>query len=161
MEARQRRIRRISPELQTVARDLRREMTRAEAVLWEALRGRRLAGLKFRRQHAIGTSVLDFCCPTARLVIEVDGGVHEADEVAAHDRARDEQFTAAGYTVLRVRNEDVFRDLPGVLDRIAATAMKNRAPVCEFAGPATNRDLENHPSVEAPPLPGLGEGAGG
>ena len=66
-----RRVRGISPELQAAARELRRQMTPAEARLWEALRDRRLAGLKFRRQHGVGTSVLDFYCRSAKLVVEV------------------------------------------------------------------------------------------
>src|SRR5215207_3132388 len=154
---RARRVRGISTELQTVARELRREMTPAESVLWDALRGRRFAGLKVRRQHAVGTSVLDFCCPAAHLIVEVDGGIHEADEIAAHDRARDEHFAAAGYTVLRVRNEGVLRDLKAVLDRITEAAMRSRARHQQSAAPAAGLDLQNHPVVEAPPLPVLGE----
>ncbi len=121
-----RQIRGVSSEMQAVASELRRKMTPAETVLWGALRDRRLAGLKFRRQHGVGTRVLDFYCPAARLLVEVDGGVHDADEVAAHDRARDEHFAAAGYTIVRVRNEDVLHDLATVLARIEAAARPRR-----------------------------------
>jgi very-short-patch-repair endonuclease len=65
------------------ARELRTRQTPAESILWDALRGRRLAGLKFRRQHPIGTFVVDFCCPDRRLAIELDGPVHA--EQREHD----------------------------------------------------------------------------
>jgi very-short-patch-repair endonuclease len=60
------------------ARDLRIRQTAAEVMLWEALRNRRLDGVKFRRQHPVGPFVIDFCCPERRLAIEVDGGIHAA-----------------------------------------------------------------------------------
>jgi very-short-patch-repair endonuclease len=60
----------------TAARDLRAHETSVEDLLWEELRGRRLDGMKFRRQHPIGAFVVDFCCAESRLVIELDGGIH-------------------------------------------------------------------------------------
>jgi 5-methyltetrahydrofolate--homocysteine methyltransferase len=97
-------------------------MTGAERVLWESLRDRRLDGLKFRRQYAVGPYVLDFCCPSLRLAVEVDGAVHDATEQVIRDGLRTEHLALFDYLVLRVRNEDVFTNLGAVLDRISAVA---------------------------------------
>ena len=102
------------------ARDLRVRETSAEALLWDALRGRRLDGLKFRRQHPVGPFVLDLCCPDCRLAIELDGGVHEGQ--GDRDADRDAMLTAAGYRVLRFPNEAVHNHLAEVLDSIRTAA---------------------------------------
>ena len=81
------------------ARDLRTGETLAEDLLWEELRGRRLDGMKFRRQHPVGTFVIDFCCVEYRLAIELDGGVHE--EQQEQDAEREAILAAAGYRVIR------------------------------------------------------------
>jgi 5-methyltetrahydrofolate--homocysteine methyltransferase len=93
-------------------------MTPAEEVLWRALRDRNLIGLKFRRQHVFGPYVLDFCCPAAWLVVELDGEIHDDAEHVVYDAARTEYMNAHGYRVIRFRNEEVFNDLPRVLSRI-------------------------------------------
>jgi very-short-patch-repair endonuclease len=100
------------------ARDLRRRMTPAEEMLWAALRDRALVGMKFRRQHVMGPYVLDFCCPAGWLVVEVDGDGHNEEERRVYDEARTEYLRAAGYRVVRFRNEEVMNDLAGVLGRI-------------------------------------------
>jgi very-short-patch-repair endonuclease len=99
---------------------MRRNMTPAEKKLWEALRGKQLGGLKFRAQHPVGPFILDFYCPACKLVVELDGGVHEGQ--AAHDEARTGQLNDYGYKVIRFRNEEVLGDLPSVLERILAAA---------------------------------------
>jgi very-short-patch-repair endonuclease len=66
-------------EIKARARELRKVMTPAEKMLWQQLRGRGLNGLKFRRQHPLGNLIVDFYCAEHRLVIEVDGGIHDAD----------------------------------------------------------------------------------
>src|SRR5262245_41572503 len=95
------------------ARLLRARETWAEDLLWEALRSRRLDGLKFRRQHPIGPFVVDFCCTEYRLAIELDGSVH-ADQ-REHDVQREAILAGAGYTVLRFHNEQLRNNLPDVL----------------------------------------------
>lgn len=111
-------VRGVTPELQVVAHALRRAPTAAEAVLWSALQGRRLRGLKFRFQHPVGTFVLDFYCPALRLVVEVDGAIHEDAAVAGKDRERQRYLENYGYRVIRFQNETVLKDLALVLDRI-------------------------------------------
>ena len=114
------RIRGTTVEIEEAARRLRRNMTPAEQKLWEALKGRQVAGLKFRCQHPVGPFVLDFYCPTRKLVVELDGGIHELQE--NRDQARTDQLADYGYRVIRFRNEEVFNDLDSVLQRILQAA---------------------------------------
>jgi len=116
------RIRGVSPEVGAAARALRSAMTPAEQRLWSALQGQRLYGLRFRIQHPLGPFILDFCCPSHRLIVELDGAVHDQPERAQHDVARTAQLTDYGYRVLRFRNDEVLGNLPGVLARIVAAA---------------------------------------
>jgi len=107
----------------TAARRSRREPTVAEAAVWKLLRGRRLGELKFRRQMPIGPYLADFCCPSLRLIIELDGGVHvlRSDD----DPRRDGWLTAkAGFTVLRFDNEAVLRNPAVVLEAVRAHAAR-------------------------------------
>ena len=114
--------------LQTVemARELRRRMTPPEARLWVCLRGKRLEGLKFRRQHPIGPYVLDFYCPSAKLAVEVDGQGHEQPDQVAHDRRRTAWPRDRGLRVVRLAAEDVRLHLDDVVDFIRQTAMNRR-----------------------------------
>jgi very-short-patch-repair endonuclease len=90
------------------ARESRKNQTSAEAKLWSLLRDRRLIKRKFRRQHPIGIYVVDFACPTARLVIEVDGPSHDNAEQQAFDQQRTEYLEREGWRVMRFKNEDVY-----------------------------------------------------
>jgi very-short-patch-repair endonuclease len=109
---------RTSETMMASARLLRQEQTRAEAVLWDALRDRRLAGLKFRRQHALRWCVVDFYCPEHHLAIEVDGPLHLQQQ--DQDRARDERLALEGIRVLRVTNDQVLHALDATLQFIDA-----------------------------------------
>lgn len=97
------------------ARALRHEMTDAERMLWEALR-RNALGCRVRAQHVIRGWIVDFYVPSARLVVEVDGDVHELQ--ADEDARRTEALHAEGLRVIRFRNEDVLGALPRVIARI-------------------------------------------
>ncbi len=101
-------------------RDLRRDSTGAEQLLWEALRDRQPRGLKFRRQHPVKPFILDFYCPSCKLAVELDGAVHDGQ--AGQDEWRTEYLAQFGYRVIRFRNEEVLADLPAVLGRIAHAA---------------------------------------
>jgi very-short-patch-repair endonuclease len=102
-----------------IARKLRRKQTNAERELWLRLRDRRLNGLKFRRQVPIGGYVVDFCCESARLIVELDGGQHV--ERSEADAKRTAELEAQGYLVLRFWNNDVLRNIDGVLECIIDT----------------------------------------
>ena len=102
------------------ARELRRRQTPAEELLWELLRGRKLAGAKFRRQHQFGPYICDFYCHEARLVVECDGAPHRNPEQRSADHERDDNMRAEGLAVLRYWNEEILNDTGRVLDEIAA-----------------------------------------
>jgi very-short-patch-repair endonuclease len=106
----------VSNELFNRSKELRREMTPAEAKLWARLRAGRLEGFHFRRQQVIDRFIVDFYCHQAELVVEVDGDVHLEQE--AYDRQRDAYLSARGLRVLRVTNRDVNGNLEGVLTAI-------------------------------------------
>jgi very-short-patch-repair endonuclease len=100
------------------ARKLRREMTEAEARLWSRLRGGHFMGLSFRRQHPIGSYILDFYCPQIRLAIEVDGGQHGSPASQRTDGRRTNRLAESGISQLRFWNHEVLANIDGVLDEI-------------------------------------------
>jgi very-short-patch-repair endonuclease len=110
----------VSPEIRRrmieVAREFRKDPTPGEKILWNELRGKKLDGIKFRRQQPIGYFVVDFYSSTYRLVIEVDGPIHE-DQVEA-DRARQEILEALGLSVLRIKTEIIEQNLLMALEAI-------------------------------------------
>ena len=108
----------IPKTLLTHARSLRRGMTDAEQRLWFCLRGRQMDGCKSRRQHPLGSYVLDFYCPAHRLAIELDGGQHNTCEGRDKDRRRSAWLKQQRIRVLRFWNNDVLENLEGVLTRI-------------------------------------------
>jgi very-short-patch-repair endonuclease len=108
----------VSPQLRRRARALRREMTDAERKLWYALRDRRFARFKFRRQVPLGPFIVDFVCFEQRLVIEVDGGQHAG---SARDQRRDRWLAANEFRVMRFWNNEVLRNLEGVKTVLAQT----------------------------------------
>ena len=109
------------------ARTMRRALTPPEAQLWAQLKGRKLEGLKFRRQHPIGPYILDFYCADLELAVEVDGLIHgDADQIH-HDERRTAWLAAQGLSVLRVASCDVRDDVEGVLNAIRNTALTPKA----------------------------------
>ena len=102
------------------ARRLRNDPTFAERQLWQALR--QVEGRRFRRQAPMGAYVVDFVCHGSRLIIEVDGGVHEMDAVAQRDAERDLWLAERGYQVLRLTNWEVLADIDAVVRRIITAA---------------------------------------
>jgi len=117
-----------------VARELRRRRTETEQRVWDVVRRRQIHGLQFRQQHPIGPYVVDFVCYSARLVVEIDGAVH--NQQREYDVERDDYLQQMGYTVLRFSVDRILNDMGGVLSEIETACV-------------------------APPLPRTGEGAGG
>jgi very-short-patch-repair endonuclease len=103
------------------ARKLRASQTNAEARLWQALRGRRLAQWKFRRQHPIDKYIIDFVTIEGKLLVEVDGATHGTELEIARDAERTKLLEAFGFHVVRVSNIDVYENLDGVLEMIDQT----------------------------------------
>ncbi|MGX9430152.1 MULTISPECIES: endonuclease domain-containing protein [Bradyrhizobium] len=100
------------------ARSLRASQTSAEAKLWQALRNRKLARWKFRRQHPIDRYIVDFVTLDGKLIVEVDGATHSRDSEIKYDEARTKVLEACGFLVVRVQNTDVYENLDGVLEMI-------------------------------------------
>ena len=107
-------------------------MTKAENVLWEALKGKQLDGLKFRAQHPVGPFILDYWCPARKLVVEVDGGVHRDQH--DYDETRTKQLESYGYRVIRFNNDQVLADLPSVLEKIREAANSSPPPTPQLLG---------------------------
>ena len=109
----------LDSRLNSFARSMRSNPTEPEKRLWRRLSASQLGGFKFRRQAQIGSSIVDFYCPAINLAIEVDGDTHDA----GRDRTRDAALAMHGVHILRVRNDEVMRNIDGVLDHILAKAL--------------------------------------
>ncbi|QDT55375.1 hypothetical protein Pan44_34180 [Caulifigura coniformis] len=105
-----------NPDALGHARQLRRNLTFPERLLWSRLRDRRLSGQKFVRQAPIGPFIVDFLCRQHSLVIELDGASH--DNRGRRDMARQRQLEASGFRVIRFSNDDVLREMDTVLEAI-------------------------------------------
>jgi very-short-patch-repair endonuclease len=108
-----------SNDIHEVCYNLRVNQTEAEKILWECLRRHRHHGYKFRRQHPIGEFIVDFYCPATKLVIEVDGPIHDDEEHQIYDSFRDKKLESRGLRVLRFTNWEVQNELDGVLEEIS------------------------------------------
>ena len=108
------------------ARRLRRTMTPAETLLWGSLRGRRVSGLKFRRQQIIDGYIADLYCAEVGLVVELDGPIH--DSQIEYDALRDSVMAARGLTILRIPNRRIGLELEQVLNEIATFAPRTHPP---------------------------------
>jgi len=109
-------------KLYQYARELRQEPTVSEKLLWTAIRNRKLNNLKFRRQHPIDKFIVDFYCNEKKLVIELDGGVHDIKRNKEYDDARTAMLAGLNICVLRFRNEEIIKDIEIVLEKIRETA---------------------------------------
>jgi very-short-patch-repair endonuclease len=140
-----------------VAPQFRKQPTPSEAILWQALRGKQLDGRKFRRQQPIGPFVVDFFCPSERLIVEVDGPIHDQQRDA--DRQRQELLESLGLRFIRIAAADIETDLDATLATIRTALLPPGAADLPAlpgdAAPATTR------AAHLPPLPGVGEGGRG
>ena len=113
---------RTTPKGYERARQLRKELTPAEQKLWAYLRGKKLNGVSFRRQHAIGNYIVDFCAIKQKLIIELDGSQHLEQE--KYDRERTAYLESQGYKVIRFWNNDVMNNISDVI-RAIDTILRN------------------------------------
>ncbi len=100
-------------------RGLRKNQTETEKKLWWQIRGN-ILGVKFKRQHSIGGYILDFYCAEKKLIIELDGEIHNTKEAQEYDAVRDKYFSDLGYRTIRFLNEGVEKEIEKVLDKIKA-----------------------------------------
>ncbi len=99
-------------------------MTPTETILWEILRNRKFKGLKFRRQVNIGHYIVDFLCKEYKVVLEIDGGIHEEEAQKEHDQCRTIFLSEHGYKILRIKNEDIYNNLQFTLENIYSFIQK-------------------------------------
>ncbi len=107
-----------------IARKLRREMTLPEVLLWQRLKQSEFG---FRKQHPCGPYVVDFYCPAAKLVIEIEGIVHGMGDRPEHDEVRSAWLEGRGFEVLRIAASEVLKDVDGIADAIVAACRERRA----------------------------------
>jgi very-short-patch-repair endonuclease len=107
-----------NPDTVSRARENRANLPKAEEHLWALLRDRRFIKRKFRRQHTIGVYAVDFACPAVKLVIELDGPLHDGEEQLAFDEQRTEYLERSGWRVIRFKNDELFADSGAVMRRI-------------------------------------------
>jgi len=105
-------------ELKARRKHLRNNGTSAEATLWTLLSNKQLEGRKFRRQHSIKNYIVDFYCPSEKLIIELDGDIHFSEAGLEYDQKRDSELRELGFKIIRIENEDVFLATMAVLDKI-------------------------------------------
>ena len=108
-------------------RELRNNCTAAEALLWKHLQKRQVLGKKFRRQHSIGPFIVDFYCPECRVIVELDGGVHDEYWVGEYDAARAKFLEENGMLELRFENNVVFDNIEAVLETIKVALLSRNA----------------------------------
>jgi very-short-patch-repair endonuclease len=110
-----------TPDVFKKARELRRYETEAEKMLWSKLCRNQMVGLQFRRQHPINRFIVDFYCVKIKLVIEVDGNIHELPENKIYDIGRSQILNDFGITVIRVLNEEIIDDINNTIKQIEET----------------------------------------
>lgn len=142
---------RVSFEMRQKARALRLHATKAESLLWYELRELRPQGLIFRRQAPIGPYIVDFLGPSVRLIVEIDGNLHETEVGKRHDANRDAYLKSLGYTVLRIDEPDVMHSAWHV-----AQAVREKA---ERLLGDPSRPLCGHPPLKGEGDVGAVEGA--
>jgi very-short-patch-repair endonuclease len=117
-----------SRNLKQPSRELRKDMTEAERVLWRRLRGKQLHGVQFYRQKPIGPYIVDFYAQAAMLVIEVDGSQHYEPEHARKDAERDRWLSDAGLLVMRFNNLQVLQETDAVAEQICRMIEERQIP---------------------------------
>ena len=144
------------------ARELRRHQTQAETIFWEAVRRKQFYGLKFVRQKPLLGFIADFYCARLKLVIELDGNIH--DETQEYDGIRSEQLKSFGITVIRYTNDDVVNNLGGVLFDLLTRIKKSGRALPSGSDFTPGSDLPSGsdftPGSDLPSPPGEGPGEG-
>ena len=115
--------------VKNISRVLRKNQTPWEAKLWSVLRNRNIKDLKFRRQFKVGNYIVDFCCPSKKLVVELDGGHHSEEEVRSHDKKKQGYLEKQGYKIVRFWNNEIDDNLDGVVLKIVQSLSPHPTPL--------------------------------
>ncbi|MFZ2906564.1 MAG: DUF559 domain-containing protein, partial [Cyclobacteriaceae bacterium] len=145
--------------LKQARKDLRNNATAAEATLWRFLQHSQLDGRKFRRQHSIGSYIVDFYCPSEKLVIELDGDTHFHSAGYELDSRRTRYLESLNLRVIRFENDEIFKATEAVLEKIKSMFGKSITPNPSFTkeGNSNAKPKSNSP----PGTGGVAEGRGG
>lgn len=151
------------------ARQLRKNQTKAEEILWQLVRNKQLDNLKFRRQHQIGPYIVDFYCHDKRLIVELDGGIHNTPKQQKHDQKRDRYLKSLGFNILRFPNKEVYNNVELILRKISDfdNSSSKKETDSTHNLPSSSKEASNPPSgrganTTTSKLPSpLGRGAGG
>lgn len=108
------------PEQKEHRKELRANLTAAEATLWKSLKNKQLHDRKFIRQHSIENYIADFYCPSENIIVELDGQGHFMPGAAEYDNRRDKRLEELGYKVIRFENKMVFQNIEWLLNEIAS-----------------------------------------
>jgi very-short-patch-repair endonuclease len=119
----------FNKKLKLLARTLRSNMTDAEKLFWSKVRRKQIGCLHFYRQKNIGPYIVDFYCPAAKLIVEIDGGQHYQTDEMEKDKVRDRYLEKQGLTVIRFSNLDVLKNIDGVLERMREYLKSPLAPL--------------------------------
>jgi len=150
------------------AKRLRQNATGAEVRLWGHLKRLQTRGTHFRRQMPIGNFVVDFACPAARLIVEVDGSQHSGHDAILHDKKRTRWLESEGYRVLRFWNNDITQNVQGVMETLFAALYGSREADTHVLKHTRRRRSVNDTKITPPrrapradpPPPGEGEAKG-
>ena len=135
----------VPPRNRRNAKSMRSKMTEPELKLWNELRAHRLMGLSFRRQMPIDGKLVDFACPSKKLIIELDGSQHGEASAQAADAARDARLKRLGWTLIRFWNDDVLRDIDNVCRHIVTVAGLTAEDAARQAAQKHLESKEHHP----------------
>jgi len=118
------------PSIFKLAKELRKSQTEAEKILWSKLNKNQILGLQFRRQHPINKFIADFFCAKIKLVVEIDGNIHDIPEYHNHDLGRSNVLNDFGITVIRFTNEQIIQEIDYTVNQIQKIAekLKNESP---------------------------------
>ena len=110
----------FNKNLKQYSNELRKEMTDAERIMWKYIRRKQIKNLQFYRQKIIENYIVDFYCPAAKIVIEIDGGQHFEPQAIYRDKLRDERLKSSGLKILRFNNFEILNNMEGVYEKILA-----------------------------------------
>ena len=116
------------PHIFEKAKALRDNITLAEKLLWEKLSGKKVLGLRFRSQHPIDIFIADFYCHPIKLVVEIDGGIHQNEKQNEYDMGREAELKKLGIDVIRFTNEEVINNIDGVIKAIKENCTRKLNP---------------------------------
>ena len=148
----------VSKPQRSRAKQLRQTMTRAETLLWRYLKAGRVDGLGFRRQMPIRNYIADFICLAAKVIVELDGELHDFEERQRADQVRDAFFASEGFEVLRFTNAQVMSNLEGVVEVIRQTAafrMRGLPPSLTLPHKGEGTVRPTQASQRTPPVIGI------